>query len=181
MKEEWRKVEGGWYEVSNLGRVRRAKPGQGTWVGRLLRPALVKHSRRGDESKYKRVMIRKGAIGNQVWKLVHVLVAEAFIGPRPKGKEVNHIDGNKMNCKVSNLEWKTPSGNAKHAYQLGLRHAHPKFGADNPAAKFTASRIARMRKLYSSGRYTQKQIASIFGTVQQYVSDIVLNRTWKAA
>ena len=51
---------------------------------------------------------------------VHKLMAEAFI-PNPDGKtQVNHIDGDKDNYSISNLEWVTASENMKHAYRTGL-------------------------------------------------------------
>jgi len=53
--------------------------------------------------------------------LVHVLVAETFIGPAPtSAHQVNHKDGNKKNNKVNNLEWVTSSENRKHAINNGL-------------------------------------------------------------
>lgn len=52
---------------------------------------------------------------------VHKLVALTFI-PNPQGKSgINHIDGNKHNNKVENLEWATPSENQQHALRTGLR------------------------------------------------------------
>lgn len=59
--------------------------------------------------------------GKQTRKYLHRLIAEAFI-PNPENKpEVNHIDGNKQNNSISNLEWVTPSENRKHAYTIGLK------------------------------------------------------------
>lgn len=52
---------------------------------------------------------------------VHRLVAMEFI-PNPLNRtEINHIDGNKSNNSVENLEWSTRSDNLKHAYATGLR------------------------------------------------------------
>ena len=55
------------------------------------------------------------------WVYVHRLVAEAFI-PNPDNlPEVNHIDGNRLNNHVSNLEWTSRSGNMQHSWDTGLR------------------------------------------------------------
>jgi hypothetical protein len=57
-------------------------------------------------------------------KMIHTLVAEAFI-PNPDCKKfVNHIDGNKRNNHVSNLEWVTSKENMSHAIRTGLRDPH---------------------------------------------------------
>lgn len=182
MREEWRFVvrSGGNYEVSNLGRIRRATAEQGTWVGRILRPTL--HGRKNPDGTidgYLRVSITVD--GERKWKLVHVLVARVFIGPCPRGKEVNHKDGVKTNCKWTNLEYKTSSGNAQHAYDMGLRRAHPSLGSRNGMAKITFKDAQRIRKLHKTGRYFQWELGKMFDLSGATVGQIVRNENWLRA
>lgn len=51
---------------------------------------------------------------------IHQMVMESFVGPRPPGLDINHIDGKKTNNRLSNLEYVTRTENLKHAYKLGL-------------------------------------------------------------
>ena len=99
------------YEVSTKGHIRR--------IGQDKEKHL-----RSDARGYLAVDLYQG--GNRETKKVHRLVAEAFI-PNPEDKsQINHIDGNKMNNSVSNLEWVTPKENAEHACKNGI--AKPSYG-----------------------------------------------------
>jgi hypothetical protein len=81
MKEIWKKVLNGYYyEVSSSGRLRRARPGPHTYVGRL-----VKHIEGGHPGGY--VLACLSVEGELVYRKVHQLVAEAFLGSCPAGKE----------------------------------------------------------------------------------------------
>lgn len=79
------------YEVSDQGRVRRSKPGQGAIAGRVLRPG-----RNGDG--YLTVHLHGRS------QYVHVLVAEAFIGPVPPGGQVDHLSADRGDSRLSNLK-----------------------------------------------------------------------------
>ena len=110
--EIWRPVEGtdGRYEVSNTGKVRSLNYKR-TGKTEELRPAA-------DGKGYLRTVLFYNGKNKTV--KVHRLVAEAFI-PNPENKpQVNHIDGNKTNNSVDNLEWSSNIDNAHHAIKNGL-------------------------------------------------------------
>ncbi len=111
MKEEWKPFGDGNYAVSNLGRVKRLTEGRRTYPGRLMK--LVK-------LKIGYYSVAPTVNGKNKTVLVHSLVAEAFIGPRPEGKEVNHKDGDKTNNCVENLEYVSHKQNVHHARDMGL-------------------------------------------------------------
>lgn len=121
--EEWRSVVGweGWYEVSDLGRVRRIAPAMNLTGDGLL-------SLRWDgKHQYARVSLWRNNRGQQY--PVHVLVAKAFIGLPPTDRhEVNHKDLDKANNKATNLEWMTGQENTQHAAAAGRMSRH---GASN--------------------------------------------------
>lgn len=108
MTNEVRDVIGyeGLYTVDALGNVARVKD------NKLLKPHIHRCG-------YMCVVLRKD--GMQKQKRIHRLVAEAFI-PNPYNKpQVNHIDGNKKNNCVDNLEWCTNQENIAHSLKFGLR------------------------------------------------------------
>lgn len=113
------------YEVSDLGRVRSIdrivyyKDGRKRFYkGQILTPGVSK------QLGYA-IVVPSDDNNVQKTQYVHLLVAEAFLPPKPDGHEINHKDGNKANPAASNLEWKTHSQNAVHSISTGLRK---KFG-----------------------------------------------------
>lgn len=140
MKEEWKDIEGfeGAYMISNFGRVL-SLPRQGT---RTKEPTLRSISLTHDGYPKVRLIFN----GKDVTARVHRLVAEAFID-NPDGKEtVNHIDGNKENNHVDNLEWADRHEQMIHAYGKGLKSAMK--GTGNPNAKLTEDQVKSIRKEY---------------------------------
>ncbi|ERG63471.1 hypothetical protein L332_03560 [Agrococcus pavilionensis RW1] len=108
--ENWLPVVGyeGWYEVSDLGRVRsvsrEVRTGVGTrhMQGRVLRPFT-----RAD-GRYSVTLSRDD---ERRTRLVHRMVLEAFVGPQPTGAECCHHDGDPTNNRLTNLRWDTHTGN----------------------------------------------------------------------
>lgn len=97
MLERWAQAPGfPDYEVSTLGKVRRATLGMGTRGAFVLSAAAV-----GSKGGLVVGLQRKG---KSYHKLVRVLVAEAFMGPSPEGMRVVHRDGNRADCRLSNLQ-----------------------------------------------------------------------------
>lgn len=108
-KEIWKPVVGyeNRYQVSNLGNIKSLNY-RGTSVPGLLKPVKLKLGY---------LQISTWADGKQYNATIHRLVAEAFI-PNPENKPcINHIDGNKLNNRVENLEWCTDSENKVHSYR----------------------------------------------------------------
>lgn len=97
---------------------------------------------------------------------VHRLVAEAYI-PNPDNKPcVNHLDGNKSNNHVSNLEWCTYKENTKHAIDTGLID-YAKARARN------ALRDSAIKALYANGSFTMDQLAQVFDCTQANISRVI--------
>lgn len=116
MNEIYKDIEGfeGIYQVSNLGNVlslnylNQKHP-------QILKP--IKH-----HLGYQMVHLRKGCKTHV--KMIHVLVAKAFV-PNPSNKPiVNHIDGNKEHNTADNLEWVTYKENTQHAIRIGIHDPH---------------------------------------------------------
>ena len=82
----------------------------------------ILHPRIGKQG-YTRCYIRDMATNKRKDYRLHRLVAEYFIDNPNNYKVINHIDGNKQNNNVNNLEWCTYSRNTSHAYEIGLSHS----------------------------------------------------------
>lgn len=96
--------------------------------------------------KYHRASVRDSSGVNKKM-LLHRLVAITFLGLQD-GKEVNHIDGDKLNNNLSNLEWVTRGENLKHAYSLNLISVS---GEKNPRAVLTEDEVINIYQRLLSG------------------------------
>lgn len=155
MKPTWKPVIGyeGAYEVSDDGAVRSmdrfvaCKNGFRSTKGKTLIPHL-------NGKGYLHVGLSSGKSRTVV---VHKLVANAFLGERPEGYVINHIDGNKENNAALNLEWCTYTYNNVHALNSRLR-VIPK-GKDHPLF----GRVGVRKGMKSSPEAVAKMIATKTG------------------
>jgi len=164
--EEWRPTVGfDGYEVSNLGRVRRSKPGPGARAGLVL-----KWQR--DTRNYP--MVHLWVSGKRHGIKVHRLVAEAFLGPKPTPKHtVAHNDGNPQNAAASNLRWATHWEN----HQDRFAHGTDLCGERSPVARLRDADIPVIRHLRASGA-TVKSIAVRYGVHRETIGALLRGRSW---
>lgn len=169
MSERWAPVVGaeGFYEVSDHGRVRRAVPGRGTFVGKIMLPRVC---RKG----YVRVALTVRSARRDAQ--VHRLVLESFVGPAPSERhQCNHINGRKSDNRLENLEWCTPGENVQHAVDEGLRVAPN--GERHPKAKLTARDVLVIRLAPDS--VTTADLARSYGVSWQSMSFARSGKNWR--
>ena len=164
MRVKWKDIPNyiGLYSVSNLGEVKSLR------FNRLLKPSP--HNGTG----YLRVSLTKEGVTKVFY--VHRLVAEAFL-PYENRLEVNHIDGDKNNNRLSNLEWVTHHENVLHSHRNGLNKPNQVRGSRVGSAKLNESQVMEIKK--TKNMYTYKELAKKYGVSTSTIYGIVTNRWWK--
>lgn len=120
------------------------------------------------------INIRIRYLGKNKQISVHRLLAITFI-PNPNNySDINHIDGNKQNNNLDNLEWCTRQHNILHAYRNGLMS---KVGEKNTKAILKNTDIPVIRKMLANGIF-QKDIAKMYGVCQVAISNINVGKNW---
>lgn len=103
----------------------------------------------------------------QITTCIHRIVYETFVGPIPPDKEINHIDANKANNSIYNLEVITHQENIDHARRNGLLKQRE--GEDNPNAKYTDEQAKFVYDLLKEKNFTWQQIATLVGVPLSFV------------
>ena len=161
--EIWKNVVGyeDFYEVSNLGNVRRKS--------KNLKSFISPHG-------YRTLSLSKN--GDCKSKIVHRLVAEAFLNNIEGKEQVNHKDCNKINNHVDNLEWMTSSENSLHASKNGLHRNQN--GENNNMSKLTEKEVLHIRELIERGMSAYKVHKDYYPHLhQQTIYGIKQKRLWK--
>ena len=164
--ENWKAVVNyeGWYEVGDLGNVRSAIDRHGTFKGKILKPGVNKKG-------YRNVVLYKD--GKKHNFTVQRLVADAFLGLRPKSLQRNHKDGNKSNNRLDNLEYITPSENILHAFRTGLMDQH---GERAHNRKLTREDVYEIMRLW--GEETPQALADRFNVCVGTIRKIAAGDHW---
>jgi len=105
--------------------------------------------------------------GRQRTFYVHRLVAEAFLKKPLDANEVNHLDGDKSNNDLRNLEWTTHSANLQHAYKSKL----------HPGRALTPKQVVAIRAMLDAGE-TMPMVAKRFGVSTSAINHIKQKRSW---
>ena len=171
--EIWRPVRGfeEHFEVSNLGTVRRISPTRihGS-VGRIIKPFW------GTKPGARYPGIRFTVDGRTTHRKLHAVVFEAFHGLVPKGLEINHKDGDKLNFRWDNLEATSHKYNVRHAILTGLMPDQR--GENNHQAKLDEPTARKILSIYKTGRCGIVRLGKFFKVSNSIVRALVSGRTW---
>ncbi len=149
------------YEISKEGIIKTIKTGK------------IKSQYIGSTGYY---MVTLAINKKQKPQRVHRLIAQTYI-PNPLGDPtINHIDGNKINNDISNLEWCTHLENVRHAFRIGLVN---NTGVNNGMSKLDDNKVMEIKRLLSIGDKSQESIAKEFNISRTIISKIKQKKYWK--
>ena len=173
--EEWLSIPGyeGYYEASNLGRVKSVErvihrsDGRTTPVQEaILTPQL------NNQTGYQQVILRRN--GERSGCRIHSLVALVFIGSKPVDKEVAHNNGNSIDNSLCNIRYATRKENAEDR----IRHGTSARGSQATNVKLDELNVRAIKRFLSEGNTPQSVIAKRYGVSQSTISYIRSGRNW---
>lgn len=186
--EDWKPVVGyeGLYEVSNTGKVRsltrtyvNSRGQTRVAVGKVLTPD-EKKTKNVTSNMYQRVTLTSN--GKSKHKSIHRLVAEAFVpNESAERNQINHIDCDKTNNNVDNLEWCTSKENIMHSVSHGLAKPNPPKGENAVFSKLSNRDVREMRQTYDSGMFTAAELADQYGVTECTARNAIFGRSYTAA
>lgn len=176
MVEEWRAVVGyeSRYEVSNWGRVKSLAGNHATETG-IRRKAKDRILAGWQEfGSRPSVQLCAGTKSNRKRRMVHQLVAEAFIGPRPDGHVCCHNNGKPWDNRAVNLRWGTVSENAMDR----VKHGTAPRGEANASAILTWEKVREARRLNAEYGVPCNSLARLLGITRITMQRILQGKSW---
>lgn len=172
MKEVWKDIPNYEdYQASNLGHIRSkdrviisTRGGRRFYESVVLKFSIT-------EFGYYQCTVSDTVNKTRKTGRIHRLVAMAFIANPDNKPQINHIDGNKLNNNIKNLEWSTAKENNKHAIDTGLRRK--RF-----MAKISIEDVKDVKRMLKSGM-TPTEISKNHKASYDSIYDIKRNKTWK--
>jgi hypothetical protein len=174
--ETWKDVPGydGAYQISDHGRIRSVPRKVNNGNGFRMSDSLIMKQYDNGHG-YLRVCLSNGV--KKKFTLVHRLIAENFLPNLENMPIVNHIDGDKRNNDLSNLEWCDSSYNNQHAFDNKL--IKPLRGERHKKAKLTELEVLDIKLLLDSGSLKQTEIAKLYKVHPNTINGIKTKSTWK--
>lgn len=168
---EWAVIAAGKYEINRNGDVRSVarKDSMGRNQGGFILKNVV------GTTGYYRVALRINK--KQVPYSVHRLLAQAFI-PNPDNKPcINHINSNRLDNSLDNLEWVTYSENNSHAHKLGGQSKY--YGEKHHRSKLNWDKVNEIRNKYKNGLSSVVQMSKDYSICLYAIRSLLKNKTWK--
>lgn len=172
--EEWRRVNGfRRIFVSNRGRVKRIEfisESNGRFFPEHIYPTY-------NNKGYRKVIFSEDKV--RYTKSVHTLVAEAFLGPRPHGKLVDHKDEDKCNNRSDNLQYLTPRENTIKSLPRYEKNLVRLSKERREKSRINSNIVKEIREKYKPYVYTVKQLCSEYNIKEGMMRSILERRVWK--
>lgn len=180
--EIWKTIKGfeGYYQISNYGRLKilgAYVKNLGNFANGYIKKVNIKDIHL-DKNGY---CITKLCKEGKCWpRKIHRLVAQTFLPNPDRLPQVNHIDGNKENNYVGNLEWVSAGDNIRHAWATGLKNNDHLKGSKSPNAKVTEAEVIEIRRLYDNKLKRYTELLKLYPQVSaDMLKNIIKRRTWK--
>jgi hypothetical protein len=166
--ELWKRVDGTseTYYISNMGRLLSTN-----WKG-SGRQAIMKPAK--DAHGYYRTMLKYGDRFKTI--KVHRIVAQHWIPNTEQKPMVNHINFDRADNRVANLEWVTNEENMAHSHKAGNFHRYK--GSQIGTSKLTEAQVAEIREKFKLKEHTRKTLGAEYGVSPATIKDAILRR-WK--
>lgn len=174
--EIWKPIAGyeGLYEISSYGRIfslPKTRKGRGGFP--VTKPARMMKPKKASNG-YQMITLWKE--GKRTNKTTHRLVAEAFLPNPCNHPQVNHLDSDRFNPRLDNLEWCDRSSNHEHAMRAG---SFSPVKNPNFARNLCPEKVMEIHALRALGGWSHAKLAKRFDVCQESIRAVLIQKTWK--